>query len=135
MSLNLQLFLLLLITTLRYGLLGFTLSMFLDILIIIIVGVTSTIQIFLSSLHGKIINIRLCCKNDSLFFSGLTCKTGDCRLFRCLCFGVLISIPVAQTVFTSNYSWQVMKIESKIPSAVPSSTLLHVAFLQNTSKP
>ena len=35
MSLNLQLFLLLLITTLRYGFLGFTLSMFLDILIII----------------------------------------------------------------------------------------------------
>ena len=35
MSLNLLLFLLLLITTLRYGFLGFTLSMFLDILIII----------------------------------------------------------------------------------------------------
>ena len=34
-SLNLQLFLLLLITTLKYGFLGFSLSMFLDILIII----------------------------------------------------------------------------------------------------
>ena len=44
MSLNLQLFLLLLITTLRYGLLGFTLSMFLDILIIIFLY---------SSLHNR----------------------------------------------------------------------------------
>ena len=44
MSLNLQLFLLLLITTLRYGFLGFTLSMFLDILIIIFVY---------SSLHNR----------------------------------------------------------------------------------
>ena len=44
MSLNLQLFLLLLITTLRYGFLGFTLSMFLDILIIIFLY---------SSLHNR----------------------------------------------------------------------------------
>ena len=44
MSLNLQLFLLLLKTTLRYGLLGFTLSMFLYILIIIFLY---------SSLHNR----------------------------------------------------------------------------------
>ena len=44
MSLNLQLFLLLLITTLRYGFLGFTLSMFLNILIIIFLY---------SSLHNR----------------------------------------------------------------------------------
>ena len=44
MSLNLQLFLLFLITTLRYGFLGFTLSMFLDVLIIIFVN---------SSLHNR----------------------------------------------------------------------------------
>ena len=44
MSLNLQLFRLLLITNLRYGLLGFTLSMFLDILIIIFLC---------SSLHNR----------------------------------------------------------------------------------
>ena len=44
MSLNLQLFLLLLITTLRYGFLGFTLNMFLGILIIIFLY---------SSLHSR----------------------------------------------------------------------------------
>ena len=44
MSFNLQLFLLFLKTTLRYGLLGFTLSMFLDILIIIFLY---------SSLHNR----------------------------------------------------------------------------------
>ena len=44
MSLNLQLFLLFLMTTLRYGFLGFTLSMFLDILIIIVLC---------SSLHSR----------------------------------------------------------------------------------
>ena len=44
MSLNLQLFLLLLITNLRYDFLGFTLSMFLDILIIIVLC---------SSLHNR----------------------------------------------------------------------------------
>ena len=44
MSLNLQLFLLFLMTTLKYGFLGFTLSMFLDILIIIFLY---------SSLHSR----------------------------------------------------------------------------------